>query len=268
LGGVNDPLNPTLCNDQDREIFGGFQDYDDETLVNYEAGIKSTFGLLSLNAAVFYADIEDLQVTLDAGSCSSRVSFNVPDAHSGGAELELNAQPTENLSFAFAATVVQTEFDSTVRDSTGAVLGGIQDGNRLASVPELELSVGATYTRLYTLFGDTGELYFSASVQHVGDRITQPSDQMPGAGLFVSGLPFAGATGAEVTALDLELDAYEIWNLNAGFVTDTYEVLLFVTNLTDENANLSFDRERGGRARLGFRTNTPRTIGATWRMRF
>lgn len=268
LGGVNDPLNPTLCNDQDREIFGGFQDYDDETLVNYEAGIKSTFGLLSLNAAVFYADIEDLQVTLDAGSCSSRVSFNVPDAHSGGAELELNAQPTENLSFAFAATVVETEFDSTVRDSTGAVLGGIQDGNRLASVPELELSAGATYSQLYTLFGDTGELYFSASVQHVGDRITQPSDQMPGAGLFVSGLPFAGATGAEVTALDLELDAYEIWNLNAGFVTDTYEVLLFVNNLTDENANLSFDRERGGRARLGFRTNTPRTIGATWRMRF
>ena len=39
-------------------------------------------------------------------------------------------------------------------------------------------------------------------------------------------------------------------------------------NATDENANLSFDRERGGRARLGFRTNQPRTIGVTVRRSF
>ena len=36
----------------------------------------------------------------------------------------------------------------------------------------------------------------------------------------------------------------------------------------DENADLSFDRERGGRARLGFRTNQPRTVGLTYRRFF
>ncbi|MEX0943291.1 MAG: TonB-dependent receptor [Pseudomonadales bacterium] len=268
LGGVNDPLNPSLCTPDDREIFGGFQSYKDETLVNYEAGIKSNFGPFSLNAALFYADIDDLQVTLDAGSCSSRVSFNVPEAHSGGAELELSAQPSSQLEFKLAASVVQTEFDTTVVDGSGAVLGGVADGNRLASVPEIELAASARYSIPLTLFASQGDLYFSTSIQYNGDRITQPSDQVPGAGVFVSGLPFAGATGNEVVALDLELDSYAIWNANVGFETDTYDLILFVNNITDENANLSFDRERGGRARLGFRTNQPRMFGATWRLKF
>ncbi|MFC1777530.1 hypothetical protein ACFL3I_09345 [Pseudomonadota bacterium] len=44
--------------------------------------------------------------------------------------------------------------------------------------------------------------------------------------------------------------------------------MLYVNNATDENANISFHRERGGRARLGFRTNTPRTIGLIYRLRY
>ena len=76
LGGVNDPLNRSLCTDQDEAIFGSFQDYDDEKLTNYEIGMKSSGRGWSANISAFYNDIEDLQVTLDAGSCSSRVSFN------------------------------------------------------------------------------------------------------------------------------------------------------------------------------------------------
>ena len=91
---------------------------------------------------------------------------------------------------------------------------------------------------------------------------------MPGAGDFVSGLPFGGATGTEVTSLDLELDAYEIVNFSAGWVWDTLEAVVFLNNAFDENADLSFDRERGGRARLGFRTNTPRMLGVTLRKSF
>ena len=41
LGGVNDPLNTPLCNAQDLALFGGFQDYDDEKLWNYELGVKT-----------------------------------------------------------------------------------------------------------------------------------------------------------------------------------------------------------------------------------
>jgi iron complex outermembrane receptor protein len=44
--------------------------------------------------------------------------------------------------------------------------------------------------------------------------------------------------------------------------------MVYVTNLFDENALLSFDRERGGRARLGFNIGQPRVIGVTVRQRF
>tara|TARA_R110002096_G_scaffold29497_1_gene88691 strand:- start:4958 stop:7339 length:2382 start_codon:yes stop_codon:yes gene_type:complete len=268
LGGVNDPLNVTLCNPQDEVVFGGFQSYDDEKLWNYEAGFKSAFDNgVTLNTAVFYSDIEDLQVTLDAGSCSSRISFNVPDAHTQGVEFELGASPNDSLQLSLAGNFVESEFDSTVTDSTGAVLGGVADGNRLASVPEFQLAATGSYY-FPVSWGGNSEAYVSATVHHVGDRITQPSDQLAGAGVFTSGLPFGGASGNEVTTVDLELDAYTIVNLSAGIDFDTWSASLYVHNAGDENANLSFNRERGGRARLAFFTNRPREIGITFRKNF
>jgi iron complex outermembrane receptor protein len=268
LGGVNDPLNSTICSPGDREIFGGFQDYGDESLTNYEFGVKGSYDTFQFNASAFYADIQDLQVTLDAGTCSSRISFNVPDAHAAGVELELKAKPNQYWDFSLAASLLEAEFDTTVRDSNGGVLGGVQDGNRLASVPEISGAATATYTKPSNLFGSDGDLYFSATVQHVGDRITQPGDQVAGAGVFNPGLAFGQLSGNEVISLDLELPSYEVVNFNLGFSTENWDTVLYINNVFDENTLLSFDRERGGRARLAFRTNQPRTVGVTFRRGF
>jgi len=45
-------------------------------------------------------------------------------------------------------------------------------------------------------------------------------------------------------------------------------LVLYANNLFDENALLSFDRERGGRARLGYSVGTPQTFGMTVRQAF
>ncbi|HIG42309.1 MAG: TonB-dependent receptor [bacterium] len=267
LGGVNDPLNATLCNAGDLVTFGSFQQYDDETMWNYEAGMKTHFGGVVFNAAVFYTDIEDLQVTLDAGSCSSRISFNVEEAHTFGVEFEFTVSPTDGLLLSLAGVLLEAEFDSTVLDDTGSILGGVEDGNRLASVPEIQLAAAGTYSFPIQMFG-ASEAYLTAVFQYTGNRYTQPSDQISGAGDFTSGLAFGGASGTDVTSLNLKLDAYNEVNLRSGIVWDTWEAILYVNNLTDENADLSFDRERGGRARLAFRTNQPRTIGMTLRKSF
>ena len=77
------------------------------------------------------------------------------------------------------------------------------------------------------------------------------------------------ATGLERTILDLKLPSYQYVNLSAGIDWDNgWGVMLYVNNLFDENALLSFDRERGGRARLGFNVGQPRIIGLTARRRF
>ncbi len=267
LGGVNDPLNVPLCSEGDREIFGGFQSFDDETLWNYEAGVKVNTPMLRFNANAFYADISDLQVTLDAGSCSSRVVFNVPEAHSMGVELETEIALGENFELSVAGSLLESEFDSTVTDADGNILGGIEEGNRLPSVPEFQIAAAASWFFDGGAFGGE-DGYVTLTAQHVGSRFTQPGDQVPGAGDFVSNLPFGGAPGTDVTSLDLELDSYQIVNLTTGMQFGSVELAAYVTNILDENADLSFDRERGGRARLGFQTNQPRTYGVTVRKRF
>ena len=42
LGGINDSLNFSLCTPADLETFGGFDQWDDEVIWNYEVGAKST----------------------------------------------------------------------------------------------------------------------------------------------------------------------------------------------------------------------------------
>jgi iron complex outermembrane receptor protein len=267
LGGVNDPLNLPLCTPADAAIFGGFQDYDDETLWNYEAGMKGQFGRLNFNAAAFYTDISNLQVTLDAGSCSSRIVFNVDKAHTKGVEFELSGSPVQGLDLSVAGSLLEAEFDSTVTSGTGAVIGGIREGNRLPSVPKFQIAASATYT---APINDSGtEAFFSASVQHVGNRFTQPSDQEDNPRTFRSGLAFGGATGNEPVVLDLKLPDYQLVNLSAGVsFANNLDLIVYVQNVFDENPLLSFDRERGGRARLGYNIGQPRTIGLTVRKGF
>lgn len=270
LGGINDPLNIPLCSGGaggvDALTYGNRPRYDDETLWNYELGVKTQGSGFTFNAAAFYTDIKNLQVTADAGSCSSRVVFNVPKAHTQGIEFELSARPAEGLDLGISGSLVSAKFDSSVTTTAGAVIAGIRDGNRLPTVPKFQISANATYSFPVS---DGAEAYVSTSIQHVGNRITQPSDQEGNPRSFVSGLAFAGAAGTNATTLNLILPSYELVNLSAGVDFENgLSVIGYVNNLFDENALLSFDRERGGRARLGFSTNSPRTYGITVRKSF
>ena len=273
LGGVNDPLNVPLCSDEDEELFGPFAGgYDDETLWNYEAGVKYSKGAITANAAIFHTEIRDLQVTLDAGSCSSRIVFNVPKAHTTGVEAEFAVSPLEGLELSLAGSYVSAEFDSTLARDTSdpndalTLSTGIRKGNRLPTVPKFQIAASASYG---SRFGDSGDWYMNASFQHVGSRYTQPADQENNPRSFAHGLPFNGMDGSEVTVLDLKLPSYQLVNLSAGLDFDNgLEVSAYVNNLFDENAKLSFDRERGGRARLGFNIGTPRVVGITTRIKF
>ena len=265
LGGVNDPLNTPLCNAQDLALFGGFQDYDDEKLWNYELGVKTQSNGFTFNAAGFYNDISNLQVTLDAGSCSSRIVFNVPEAHTAGIEAELGYSPADGLNFNLSGSYIEAEFDTTLPGPLAAATG-IREGNRLPSVPKFQVSASGSYE---WPLGDNAEAFIAGSVTHVGSRYTQPADQENNPRTFVHGLPFGGAPANASTTVDLLLDSYELVNLSAGVEFDNgFSVTVYANNLLDENVLLSFDRERGGRARLGYNVGQPRTIGITTRKEF
>ena len=112
-------------------------------------------------------------------------------------------------------------------------------------------------------------IYISASYSHVGNRYTQPGDQENNPRTFVHGLPFGGAPAGAATTVDLLLPSYDLVNLSLGVDFDSgLSLVLYANNLFDENALLSFDRERGGRARLGYSVGTPQTFGMTVRQAF
>ena len=142
---------------------------------SYDGG-RGTF-----NASGFYMDIRNLQATLTAGTCSSRIIFNVPDARSAGVELELAVQPTTLFDFAVSASVANARLQSTITSThaDGAVgVSGIEAGRRLPTTPRFQAAAAATWRWLAG--GWVG--YLSGTFQHVGSRYTQVGDQAAGFG--------------------------------------------------------------------------------------
>ncbi|MBA2302755.1 MAG: TonB-dependent receptor [Acidobacteria bacterium] len=272
LGGINDPLNIPLCTSQDLVTFGGRETWKDEKVWNYEVGLKSRVlnGNGAFNVAAFYADINDLQATVTAGSCSSRVVFNVPNARSQGIEVEFEAAPTSNFDFAVSGSFTDPELRSTLTSTTPAgvsVVSGIEEGRRLPTVPRLQLAAAATYQWQVR----QGSLaYLTGTVQHIGSRFTQVGDEDLGT---LSLLTFeANTIGAPLTAVtfsyDPKLPAYSILNLRAGIRRSVWDVAVYLNNVADERALTSLDQERGTRARIGYLTNQPRTFGVSTRFTF
>ena len=275
LGGINDPLNVPVCSPEDLATFSGRDSWEDEELWNVEIGSKSTIlgGRGTFNVAAFTMDISNLQTTVTAGSCSSRLIFNVPNARSTGLELELTVQPSPVFDFAISASYADSELGSTLTstaaDGTTSVVSGIEKGNRLPTVPKLQAAVAATWR------WEAGDWagYLSSAFQHVGSRFTQIGDHAPGFGtvdlLALSATnPIGGPLTQAVFRFDPELPAYDLLNLRLGFLNERWDLALFVNNALDERAFLALDQERGTRARVGYLTNQPRTIGLSSRINF
>lgn len=267
LGGINDPLNTPICTPQDLATFSGRDSWKNETAWNYEVGTKAAMmnGRASLNLSAFYMDISDLQLTVTAGSCSSRLVYNVP-AVSRGAEIEFDAAPNRNIDFSISATFNNAELQSTVTstDSAGRVstVGGIEKGNRLPSVPRVKLTAAGTVRRQLRA-GMQG--FLNGTLQHIGSRFTLMEDLATGAGTVDMNSFAPNTIGGPLTqrffTFDPELPAYSLVNLRVGVTRSNWETALFINNVTDERALLALDRERGTRARVGYLVNQPRTVG-------
>jgi iron complex outermembrane receptor protein len=189
------------------------------------------------------------------------VIFNVPEAKSQGLEAELNFVPNRNFDIAFSGSYNDSELSSTVNPVAAT---GLVEGRRLPTVPKFQFAAAATYQWELS----AGSLaYVTGSFQHIGSRFTQVGDPdlgvltLPPFGSTTPGFPYT----ASVFNYDPELPSYDILNLRVGMRRDKWDLSLYANNLTDERALLSFDRERGTRARIFFLTNQPRAIGLTLR---
>ena len=284
LGGINDPLNLPLCSAQDSVTFGGRKSWKDEKAWNYEVGVKSLLsgGRGSINLSAFYMDITDLQLSVTAGTCSSRLIFNVPKARSQGIEAEITASPNDHLDFSVSGAFNDSKLRSTIL-SAGQPVSGMAAGNRLPSVPRVQANAAITYG---WSVGQGSRAFISGSWQHVGSRFTAIDDQGRGqcwpATLancpfgtvalttfqHTGGATIGGPLNDTLFTFNPELPAYNIANVRVGLTRQNWELAVFLNNVTDERALLALDRERGTRARVGFLTNQRRTVGTTLRFSY
>jgi iron complex outermembrane receptor protein len=279
LGGINDPINLPLCSPADRVEFGGQGNWKDETSKNYEIGGKFRFldRTVTLNVSAFYTDIQNLQATVTAGTCSSRLVFNVP-AQSHGIEAELFARPNSTWDFGLSATWVDASLKGSVTSTSATgvvtVIGGLADGNRLPTAPQIQAVASVGYT---LPLQDKKDFFSVFTVQYVGSSYSQFENEQPGWGQIgdTAGdpnaarlIPYGGVPANTVISFDARLPAYSLGNLRAGVRTDRWEVAGYLNNLWDTNAHLALDYERGRSARVGYLTNQPRTIGVGAQYKF
>jgi len=279
LGGINDPINIPLCSPTDLLVFGNQKNWTDEKTWNYEVGAKTQWmdRRVTFNISAFYSDIKDLQATTTAGTCSSRIVFNVPTARSEGIEAELFARPNANWDFGLSATVIDAKLTSSVTSTLPpatpggppgptVVVGGLADGNRLPTAPKTQVvgSVG------YTLpVQGSADFFANVTVQYVGSSFSQFENEEPGWGqIGGSGDPNAArliSYGGPLTVSQInfnpELPSYTLANFRLGLKTERWQAAAYINNIADKNAQLALDYERGRSARVGYLTNQPRTIG-------
>lgn len=95
-----------------------------ETLTSYELGLKSDFldRRLRVNAAVFYADYQDVQVNVrSANNPTTTNTFNAGEGHRYGAELDVDAIVTDWLRMSLNYGYLEAKYDKIIDPVFGDV---------------------------------------------------------------------------------------------------------------------------------------------------
>lgn len=165
-GSCNAPLLTFLTPDQSC--------YDEEVLLAYEIGAKSTFldGRARLNVAAYYYDYSDYQAFQFIGT--SGAVFNA-DAEYYGGEVELQVNPVDNLELMFGLGLI----DAEVKDI--AVAQGIVRDVEPGYSPETEFNALGRYTLPNSVAGGSLAMqvhgnYASSSFNNINNFRTHKMD--------------------------------------------------------------------------------------------
>lgn len=242
-----------------------------DKMTNYEAGIRSTLldGAARANLTVFYMDWEDYQLELvdpsyiacpDGGSIANvcgqpwQISVgNAGDAHILGASMELDWAVSAAFVVGMNAEWLEAENDSSL-DLSGDGAPNIQKGQELPITPKWTGAAWANYEWPMDSLGGTGYARLQWSYHGSSNNILEP-------------VPADGSSPNP----QLENKSYNIGDLILGLRGQSWEVSVFVNNLTDERAQ--YTNESGvfewgaasvqdGRPHTGkIYTNRPREYG-------
>jgi len=211
-----------------------------DSLTSIELGMKGFFfdNKLKVNVAIFQQDWEDIQLTRFTAS-GLNFTDNAGDASSDGIEFEIVGLVADAFEVGFNGTFVDATLDS--------VLAGVSlaPGSTLPGTPEVSYSAYGQWTLDNLPNGRTGylRLDYRYSEAFFHDLNNTPDERS---------------------------EDYDVANLRGGiYLSDQFEVVLYVNNLADSDKIVAAD---GGRNlhNTGSRAyrQRPRTVGISVRGNF
>ena len=228
------------------------REFEDETVLNLEAGLKSRFwnDQATLNLSVFRSEFEDFQNASFLG-----LSFLVRNAEkvvTQGIELDGSVRPVAGLTLDYAVTYLDAEYDEFTQ---GACYYGRTPTNVAENTCDL-----------------SGETLPNAPDWRTNLGLQYEHPLASGTGFFRTDWAYNSEQNAD-TGLDprAEQDAYSMWTARLGWRNERYSVTVWGENLTDETVinaagpQTIFGGIDGG---MQFFLNEPRTYGVTMDVRF
>ncbi|WP_019528573.1 TonB-dependent receptor [Dasania marina] len=189
------------------------RDYDEEISDTFEIGAKTTWmdGRLLLNMAAFYIEQQDAQFTRFNGNTLTLENLNVDEVEIKGLEIEITAKASETIQLSLGAGYIDNEI---VKNTGTDILTG----------KDLALSEGDTMPYVAD-FNLNGAISYLKPVDNNMD--------------FKARLAFntLGPLSYDIFNDDTgESDTHTFFNASLGLETDTWSLLLFANNLSDEDA--------------------------------
>ena len=202
--------------------------FDPEMTWNYEMGLKTRFwkNKVTLNAALFYIDIEDKQVEEFLSGPGVRSVTNAAKAHSQGAEVELVFHPFQGMRIFGGLGYTEAKFD----DWTGHEMSGEHnyDGKYLPIAPEFTYNLGFSYHHL-------SGIWFRADMLGMGTYYFDPKNESKTSG-------------------------HKTVNLTVGYRGEAFAISLWGKNIFDEQYVNSKNYYIGGHI---VQDAPPRSLGTT-----
>jgi len=246
-----------------------FLAFDPETNWTYEIGAKTDWldGKLRVNAAAFYIDMEDIQITNQLPGTAIFATQNTGTGTSKGIEVELSATPADGLDLSLNYALADSTFDDATDGSFRSWPGGVFDLIDNGTVPSVLASDGVT--RVADLSGQrlprTSEHTVNGTIQYMRP-LTDDFDWFTRFDARYE----SEQKGSTLDALST-VGERVVANLRGGVVSDRLEFTLFVDNVFDEDTPVLVS----GAAQLNdfsgrpvFNLPTLRTYGATLKLRY
>ncbi|MFT5710355.1 MAG: iron complex outermembrane receptor protein [Halioglobus sp.] len=219
------------------------QQFEPDEMTNYEIGYRGSLsdGAMRFAATGFYMDWADFQFELtdpaqtpcpDGGSidgvCGQPFQVgvtNAGDASILGVNVEFDWAVTDNLLVGLNAQWLDAQTDSDI-DVSGDGEVNIAEGSQLPNTPDWTGAAWASYNFPVPIAAANG--YVRLQWSYSGERLSnlEPS--------------------TSETYPQFEMAAYDIGDLTVGLQGDTWELSLFVNNVTDERAIFGHSRQGGG----------------------